>query len=134
MNIEKGGNEPSQEINSRPLYIKREVEVNDGYGNVETQWEDLEVDSEEIKRGAEALLDKFKGWITLERAVKLAKTDSVTLENWVQTELIPARDKELADVKANWLEYQRLGFDGGTWEDYYAQQKSFWEKAGYPLE
>ena len=104
MNIEKGGNEPSQEINSRPLYIKREVEVNDGYGNVETQWEDLEVDSEEIKRGAEALLDKFKGWITLERAVKLAKTDSVTLENWVQTELIPARDKELADVKANWLE------------------------------
>lgn len=74
------------------------------------------VDSKEIQDKAEELFERFRGWVSFNDVLAIAKSE-VSLENFIQNTLIPRRE-----------EYYK------EHPEQLEQDKNFWQKAGVPIE
>jgi hypothetical protein len=61
--------------------VSREWEIEDERGNVETEELQEEVESEEVAKGAEELLKRFGGFISLRESIKYALASPEQMES-----------------------------------------------------
>jgi hypothetical protein len=99
------------------FYIERIVrEDSDGDGVGVDSLDRLEVASQEIQNRADALYERFRGWMNLKMAADHALDSEKKLSDFVKAEILPVRDKY-------YLEHS----------DEIDEDMEFWQKAGFPL-